>query len=223
MRVTCLCPTFRRPALLEQSIGCFEQQDYDDCELLILDDANQIRSHSGKNWRVISVPNRFNSLSEKYNALAGMASGSALCLWEDDDLYLPWHVSSHAKALRESGYSKPSKVWSLYTGEPQIENAAGRFHGSIAFARERFLESGGWPLTTAPNFDAQFMSRLGEPVDTLAYGKPSYVFRWHTNSYHGQAMGEDWWEAAKDVPQGHTYLKLNPVLCADWERMKTVA
>ncbi len=219
--ISCLCPTWRRPKLLANAIACFEAQDYpaDRCELIVLDDAGQIKPYRSPVWEksdvgytntavgesdvpggvtIISVSRRFNSLSEKYNALAGMARGGVLAVWEDDDIYLPHHLSLIAEHIEGRAWSKPDCVRSLYTGHDEIEAADGRFHASIALQRQAFIWCQGWPLTTALNFDQQMFKRLA----TLGKGvyktdDPSYVFRWgSTNSYHGQGFGDDWWDKA---------------------------
>ena len=47
--VSCLCPTYRRPKLLENSIACFLAQDYpaDRRELIVLDDAGELENQTG--------------------------------------------------------------------------------------------------------------------------------------------------------------------------------
>ncbi len=68
-----LCPTYRRSKLLENSIACFEAQDYpeDRRELIILDDSGELvdgqnsrkfTSRGVPTWRVISTPQRYESL-----------------------------------------------------------------------------------------------------------------------------------------------------------------
>ena len=80
--VSCLCPTYRRPKLLENSIACFLAQDYPAHrrELIVLDDAGEFQNQTGAGWEIISIPRRFRSLPEKFNALAGLARGER-SLW----------------------------------------------------------------------------------------------------------------------------------------------
>ncbi len=226
--ISCLCPTWRRPKLLANAIACFEAQDYpvDRCELIVLDDAGQIKPYRSPAWEkcdvgyvntaagqsdvpggisIISISRRFNSLPEKYNALAAMARGDVLAVWEDDDIYLPHHLSLIAEHIEGRAWAKPDCVRSLYTGHDEIEAADGRFHASIALKRDAFIQAGGWPLTTALNFDQQMFKRLAN-VDSEGIHRfagiyntddPSYVFRWgSTGSYHGQGLGDDWWDKA---------------------------
>mgnify|MGYP002624056713 CR=1 FL=1 len=208
--VSCLCPTYLRPGLLANSIACFLAQDYpaDRRELVILDDAGQIAPQHGDGWEVISTLRRFRSLPEKFNALAGLARGDVLVVWEDDDIYLPWHITAHVDGLADGGFSKPSRVLSLYTGKLREEESAGRFHASIAFTREVFNAAGGWPLTKRGDFDQTFLRRLvgaATIVDPCRTVPPSYVFRWSsTRTYHGQSLMQgpsdvEWYERISDV------------------------
>jgi len=192
--VSCLFPTYRRPQLLENSIACFLAQDYpeDRRELIILDDAGELQNQTSDGWQIISIPRRFRSLPEKFNALAGLARGEILVVWEDDDIYLPHHISSHVAAMEGHLWSKPSKVLSDYTGQIEEEDATGRFHASLAFTRQAFEKVGGWPLTMRGDFDQQLIARLNElglPGNPCTVASPSYVFRWgSTGAYHGQAL-----------------------------------
>jgi glycosyltransferase involved in cell wall biosynthesis len=212
--VSCLCPTYRRSKLLENSIACFLAQDYpaDRRELIILDDAGELQNQTGEGWQIISIPRRFRSLPEKFNALAGLARGEILVVWEDDDIYLPHHISSHVTAMDGHMWSKPSKVLSDYTGEIREEDATGRFHASIAMTRQAFEHVRGWPLTLRGDFDQQLISKLngvGAPGDPCSLAKPGYVFRWgSTGAYHGQALmrgpeNETWYAAAELAALGH--------------------
>ena len=216
--VSCLCPTYRRPKLLENSIACFLAQDYpaDRRELIVLDDAGELQNQTGEGWQIISIGRRFRSLPEKFNALAGLARGEILVVWEDDDIYLPHHISSHVNAMEGHLWSKPSKVLSDYTGQIQEEDATGRFHASLAFTRQAFEQVGGWPLTLRGDFDQQLIASLaaiGPPADPFNVAVPGYVFRWSsTGAYHGQALmsgpeNETWYAAAELAALSHNAAK----------------
>lgn len=221
--VSCLCPTYLRSRLLENVITCFEAQDYpaDRRELIVLDDSGQIDPQTGPSWEVVTIDRRFRSLPEKFNAIAGMARGDVLVVWEDDDVYLPQHISAHVKAIQKypTGFSKPMLVLSTYTGKPMVEDAAGRFHASIAFTRELFDKVGGWPLTKRGDFDQQFMATLATTARGIADPsdfKLTYCFRWgSTNAYHGQAFmrsgqDEEWYDRIPQPEIKEDGVLLNP-------------
>lgn len=216
--VVCLCPTYRRPArLIENAVACFEAQTYpkDRRTLLVLDDADDLRNGSENGWCVASSRKRFDSLPAKYNELLRWADlrrsmrekdrECIIVVWEDDDIYLPWHIENHVKTLADHNWSHPSNVWSTYTGKLAQEGAAGRFHAALAFRRD-FLESiGGWPDTKRGDFDQQIIARARQvepPADPCDFGPPGYVFRWgSTQAVHGQALmrspdDETWYDRA---------------------------
>jgi hypothetical protein len=154
----------------------FHGQDYpeDRRELIILDDAGELQNDSCGGWQIICIPRRFRSLPEKFNAIAGLAKGDILVVWEDDDIYLPHHISTHVRAM-EGGFGQSHRSCSAVTPDvSRQEDAAGRFHASLAFRREIFDRIGGWPLTKRGDFDQQLIARLhsiedpGDPPMALA-------------------------------------------------------
>ena len=214
--VVCLMPTYGRPELAANALACFLAQDYpaDRRFLLIYDDGGQLDEAEGPGWKVISSTERCSSLPAKYNEMAGIATLGAnpppdiFLVWEHDDVYLPWHISAHVKALEGADWSHPEQVWSTYRGFPEKEGAKGRFHASLGFWAKYLRQVGGWVESQRANYDQQLISNLaragtqGHP-DRIA--PPSYLFRWgSTNAPHGQHfMGgpesEGWWERCKDA------------------------
>lgn len=209
--VSCLCPTYKRPNCLENSIACFLKQDYPgNAELIILDDAGQYGSCSlvkNRNWEkfpdiwkwdsekwvesqeidLMSDTRRYETLPAKYLWMAAHSRGDLCVVWEDDDIYLPWHISAHVKAQKwpcmhgstgplgqvpEFWWSKSSRVWSLYTGRLEQESSSGRFFASIAAQTTIFREILRNVQTSRLDFDQQIMAGLRElskqpPADTI--------------------------------------------------------
>jgi len=211
MNVVCLCPTYSaRPAVLVgNSIACFEAQTHSNATLIVYDDTGHFRPTSGKRWRLESEAKRQPTLSEKYNRMVEMAGDvDAFIVWEDDDIYLPWHVEACVEALKQGPWVHPERVLSLYPGEPIEEPAAGRFHASLAFRRGALAEIGGWPATARGDFDQQLIrnlgNRFGPPADPCKHFPPSYVFRWastgcpHGQSFMRSAADEEWYERAAE-------------------------
>ena len=148
--IVALCPTYRRPECLANSLWLWGQQTYpaDRCSLIMFDDGGSFHNQNNGQWD-ISVPGwqwkdswklvasswRLPSITDKYNHLAFLApqETDAFLIWEDDDIYLPGYVEAHAKVLAEHEYSKAAQVMSDYPGYLIIEEAAGRFFSSIGF------------------------------------------------------------------------------------------
>ena len=129
--------------------------------------------------------------------LAAETDADAIAIWDDDDIYAPWHLSAMAAALRVSRWAAPSIVWSNYhktRGVPLVaEVATGRFHGAWGCRLEAWEACGGWPNTERQTFDQEFGQRLamlGKPSDPCMFERPSYVYRWNGGNVSG--MGEGW-------------------------------
>jgi len=250
--VACLCPTYRRPRrLLANAIACFEAQDYpaEACRLFVLDDAGELEPVCGSNWSIATTATRYPTLPAKYNdlfAIVQMARATPelweaeiLVVWEDDDIYLPWHIRSIVGALyapvaprykHGKAWAHPSRVWSLYGGHLHQEPAGGRFHAALAMRRETLAHIGGWPDTPCGDFDQQLLAKLrrecGPPADPCEAAPPSYVFRWaSTNSYHGQAWMRSpadtaWYrDAPNRIPSQGTAIRITPALDVESEAL----
>lgn len=209
MRLLCLCPTYGRPTLLANMLACFLAQDYPPQrrKLVILDDAGQYRSQQGAGWSLVSVGERFSSLPAKYHAMLELenvwqsSAWDAVMPWDDDDIYLPHHISSHAAVLAKHGWSYPEHVWSLYTGRPELEATGGRFWASCAARVDLLRRIGGVPQTREADFDQRFLGRLSEqePPGRPA-GSPAFIFRWgsthapHAQYFIGPGQDTTWYD-----------------------------
>ena len=217
MNLLCLCPTYGRPKLVANAVACFEAQDYPAVNraMVVLDDAGQMSpERPADNVYVISEQTRFPSLPAKYNHILDWYSSviayDAVIVWDDDDVYCPWHLSRYAEALANHRWAHPTEVWSDYTGRLGWERAQGRFHGSLGIRRDLLDEIGGWIDTPRADFDQQQIqacARLGgEPGRPDCDDLPSYVFRWSsTGAGHCQGLmsspaNEDWYSR---VPISH--------------------
>lgn len=202
MKIAAICCTLRRPAELRNAVACFLAQDYpaELRELVILDDdpdpASGWETQQGSGWRIVRLRERTPNLGAKHNLAASLCpSADAVAVWDDDDVYAPWHLSAHAAALRDRPWSAPSEVWSNYFRADglKIEDARGRFHGAWAFRRVSLVIGGGWPQTPDLAFDQALGAKLrsvGEPGDPCEGFPPSYCYRW--NGGNVSAEGVNW-------------------------------
>ena len=183
MNLCCLMPTYGRPALVQNAIACFMVQDYpaERRRMLILDDAGQITPQDGDGWSLRSTSVRMPTLIAKYVVLDVVDAGwaDAFVIWDDDDIYLPWHLAAHATVLQHAQWSHPKMVWSLYGGGPKLESAAGRFWASAAVRRDLHRRLQGFIPSARADFDQAHLAAWrkygGEPGRPEP---PSFVYGW---------------------------------------------
>ena len=212
--VYCLCPTFRaKPAkLIGNSIACFESQDYpkDKRFLFIYDDTGYFEPVSGDNWSLVVDHRREPNLSAKYNKmLSRVSSRDIVLVWDDDDIYLPWHITSHVKSLQTSQWSHPEYCYSLYTGKLELEGTRGLFHGSLGAWRNSIKRVGDWPDTLRADFDQKMIRKLANQFGNPGRPEPpSYVFRWgstkapHTQGFMKSPDDETWYDQCGKLKAG---------------------
>ncbi len=147
--VTCLCPTYGRFERLRDAVACFLLQDYPGARrLLILNDATApIRLASARNSElhppyggqaqnrrvdVFNAPARFATLGHKRQALLDAAQTPLVAHWDDDDIYLPWHLTMLVCALLgrpwppaerfELARRTAGEVWSFESAQPETQD-----------------------------------------------------------------------------------------------------
>jgi len=202
LKIACICSTYNRPHLLPEAIECFNRQTYPlkKRELIILDDAGQYAEQTGPGWWLLSVGKRFRTLGEKRNATAALVSADvdALAIWDDDDIYLPWHLQRAAEVL-ESGdtrWSCPGEVWIDRPRQLKRRPANGLFHAAWVLARDAFLQVDGYPAMQSGQDQglAARLKKAGVPR-ACPTGEPSFVYRWSTvRARHLSAMGPGGYE-----------------------------
>ena len=191
MKLAALCCTFHRPHLLGQLVESFLRQDYPrhQRELVILDDAGQYENHAGEGWRLISMPARFRSLSEKRNACAALASPDAegFLVADDDDIYLPHWFSTQSKALKRADWSRPSLVLLAHGDGLKEHDTGGLYHGGWALRRSAFDRVRGYAALNNGE-DQDLARRLNDAKVTICdpceFARPFYHYRTDTGSYH---------------------------------------
>jgi len=203
--VSCLCCTFNRPVLLGESIKCFLDQDYDNKELIIVNDQESVNlrmSPLPDNIQIYNHPKRFDSLGQKRNYLKSLAHGEYCCIWDDDDLYVPFRLSESVYFMKEySDYDiiKPQDAF-ISVDNTNYQVATNKFHAQ-AVIRKDYMNKTQYPLKSIGE-DAVFerMANI-KLVDMF----PSFwaILRWgmkdvyHISQIPSHKENESWEDALR--------------------------
>ncbi|NJL70727.1 MAG: glycosyltransferase family 2 protein [Candidatus Competibacteraceae bacterium] len=197
IKVSCLCPTFARAYLLEESVFSFLQQDYEHCELIICNDMpKQQFVFDHPRVKIINQASRCTSLGEKRNLTASYATGDVLLTWGDDDIHLKHRISRMVHAYERSPYKHIIREGAYITlyGE-KVVHSKNSPAGACLVNTSSFHKAGGIPLMNCGE-DCAFLVRM-RSVFPVAYipeasGPPAFIYRWSgSNRPHISGFGED--------------------------------
>ena len=186
--ICAICPTCNRPELLGRAIRAFEMQTYENRFLIIVDDLGQYKNQKGDRWQLVSFPRRIMSLGEKNNVCAALAPREtwAYAKWDDDDIYLPWHLEATVEALTRGPFCQPRHAIDYWDGEWVVVETYNRrdpkrfcYHGCWGYTRELFSSVGGYRNHYAGDdgpFQDSLIRKGVRSVDTSPNFKPSYIY-----------------------------------------------
>jgi glycosyltransferase involved in cell wall biosynthesis len=106
MKVSCIMPTRNRRKLLPLALRCFQQQDWADRELVVLDDGDDsVEDLLAKVPGVLYMRHRGERLpiGTKRNLCCEHARGEVIVHWDDDDWSADGRVTHQMELLLSSG------------------------------------------------------------------------------------------------------------------------
>lgn len=199
--VTCLCPTYGRFHLLRQSVACFLIQDYPYVRLLILNDSQHPirRGAHVDEIEIINADERYPNLGAKRQALLEetWANYEAVAHWDDDDLYLPWHLGELMARFNSErpALVQPSTAW-IQTDARNItySNLSEHpFEGTMVIDREAALRIGYFQRDSGQCL--KIWRSLCWHRQAVEVPEATYIYRWGFGGNVSQPTTEDRREA----------------------------
>ena len=137
----------------------------------------------------MSIPHRFNSLGEKRNACAALASPDTegFLIADDDDIYLPHWFRTQAEALTRADWSHPSLVLLEHQEGLREAETGGLYHGGWAFRKAAFQKVRGYgPHNNGEDQELADRQRASGATtcDPSSFAEPFYLYRYENESYH---------------------------------------
>jgi hypothetical protein len=245
MKVSSVLCTYGRHACVERSIGMWLSQDYKyEKELIVFNTApepllpgsllsemdNVFFIHapkhgSGKDWE---------SLGEVRNAALQYCSGFLYSCWDDDDLFLPWHLSQGKRAWRECGKIAWKPEHSLFSQDGgRTYKLAGNSMEASFLVRLDFVKEHGFSekQSGAEHVQGGWLDKARELGEVCVENiRPSYAYVWGdglhktsgaidnpNNFEHHKAASTDFGEGVLVVPATLEELKIRFAAAYSWE------
>jgi len=202
--VACLMMTYNRlpsaSRLLNEAIYSFHQQTYEKKELIIVNDCpGQIISYDHPDVMVVNISRRFETLGEKFDFAASLTKADLLCIWDDDDICLPWRLSQAVERLGTKRFWQPDAHWALDDGALHYIDRPGQLPAKGIFTHELFDEVGGFGAASF-RIDRDLQNRMLAAAtdvkrEVLSRAECAYLYRFKsTGSYHHISAHKDKYE-----------------------------
>lgn len=125
--VTCTVNTYGRFELLREVLWCFLNQTYPNKKLIIFNQGTPFElDQYYKDVSVINANKTFKQFSEVNGRSFSYVNTEYVAFWDDDDLYLPSHLTNLMQCVGNEDYVKPAKSYcetdnELYTNSNVFE------------------------------------------------------------------------------------------------------
>lgn len=220
MKIDCLMGTYGRYALVCESLASFLQQSaISHATLLIYNQHPEPLIFDHPRVRVVNEPAPHASLRHIRRRMHDLADPAANLIhwWDDDDLYLPWHLQDCLDNIGDGVAWKPASSW-FSEANLRFTLSRNRFEGSWVFHSDYVRVA---PLHTHPEYtDHPVILQTEEAglISTTELGDlSSYIYRWGIGTQHlsqygsgdeqQQAGNVDTWRArSTDIEPGGVLL-----------------
>lgn len=193
-KVSCLCCTKGRFGFLRKAVAYYDLQDYDNKELIIFNNHDAPitldEDLDGRmDIRIINAGS-FDNIADVYNSAITFCKGEYTAIWDDDDMYFPWHLSTGAFYLGYGDGVAWKPKWQLnFHQTSELEDVVSVISNSCEgsnIIRTDHLQKVGFgsngldPQHPHPKWQAKVSKWVYSNVD-----EHSYVYVWN-GTQHGQ-------------------------------------
>jgi len=175
--VSCLTATYGRFQVLCEAVTCFVNQDYDNKELIIL---NNHPEPLYCNLPQVTIFNEsgYMTLGDCRNRLLELAKGEFVRTWDDDDLYMPWAISQGVEHVGDSVAWKPQYGWGWRLDKDQLYLSGNKYEAAWT-TRTDIAKRFGYISKSGGNEHNSLENGINSLGGILKGNvKPSYVYRW---------------------------------------------
>ncbi len=188
MKVLVVCITYGRLPFLGRMVASFLNQNYDDKELLIINDDRNVQltcHHNNYDESIIHIINlnKRLSLGAKRNLGSAFGNYDLYMPHDDDDIFLPDRISNHVAKHKEN--PDISLYWNSasYTIYGDNFSVDGNSVTAISYKQPAWFECGGY-ADMGSGEDQDFYNRMQNKLIERDLSKVDYVYNWGGINYH---------------------------------------
>jgi len=184
--ISCVCPTYGRVHMVEESIKCFLKQDYKGKKQLVIFNNFPQQQLVFKHPEIKIVNSTARNLGNARNLSVEAADYDIIANWDDDDIYLPHSLSIRMKFMKTE-FSKFTVGFYYFDGN-HYEVTTNIFHGQAIFTKNLYNKISGYSETDVGE-DTDFEQKIPNDLKYVyeskrPYHRLHYVYRWSGSILH---------------------------------------
>jgi hypothetical protein len=185
--VTCLQLSYGRPQLSVEAVESFLRQTYANKKLIIIN-THPSPVYFNKEYDNIEVHNikPLGYLSDVYRFGLDLISSEYFCIWDDDDLFMPWHIEDRMRfSLENPEYDAIGHSHCLTSMHNKLEGIG----QNMFVAQYLYKNNGIRPDANVSCWDVGWHYRPWKRGEFSFPARPSYIYRWGTGESHISGWG----------------------------------
>lgn len=186
VKVACLMGTYGRYPLMTEAIaGFLGQTALEDAKLLVFNQHPVALHFDHPRVRVVNEEMLNVGLRHIRRRMFDLEGDAEFIhWWEDDDLYLPWHIEDCLANIGSNIAWRPKRSW-LWLGTGEFEMWESRMEGAWLIRRDIIAEAPLDPYPTYPDIPInEELWQTNRVANTDVGDFASYIYRWGTNTPH---------------------------------------
>lgn len=176
-------PTYGRLPYLNRAVASFLGQDYDDKELVIVNDDRNIQI-------VCNIPgvtcinlNKKILVAQKRNLATQLGYHDLYMPFDDDDIFLPQRISNHVKIHKDNpdlGLYRNISCYMIYGDSFHIDGSA---DNACSFTRQAWFKAGGYAHDRNIMEDKEFNQKVENKIEE-SNPNIDFVYNYGGVNYH---------------------------------------
>ncbi|GAC1625944.1 MAG: hypothetical protein NVS4B9_17440 [Ktedonobacteraceae bacterium] len=214
--ISCIMPTKNRREFVAQALYYFEQQDYPNKELIVVDDGDDlvvdlVSQHPSARYL---APQYAHTVGVKRNIACEAAQGDIICHWDDDDWYAPTRLSYQVAPLLAGEADvtglhfqavldiRHMRGWRCVDAPTTLSGVDGMHYGTAIYRKQLWMNRARFRDSVEGDDGSGFVRKLinsGASVQTLPCAGQHVYIRHGRNIWKyqpGTSIGSEVWTPA---------------------------
>ena len=187
--VSVITLTYKRKNLLEEAIESFLRQGCSECEMIVINDCEDIEyQFDHPNVKIVNIKERFPSVMDKLMYAFSLAKNYYMYRLDDDDLLAENALVKSIEAISENpGYDVYRSKGNYFFSNNVFVDKSGSVNNGNIYTKDYIDRIKEWPTKS---YGEDHWLTYSNEAKIFEYEDISMIYRWGMNTYHISSYGD---------------------------------